>query len=190
MKPLPFTLNRLLSDPAYQQISGKLLKIFDDKSRIIVELKDKKVKSLFGPFPDVELSKLFEKAIVAFVREGEATRIFDAKQIPKERSAGGTASDGSTAEPKAKTASGPRVKWKKYAEGLMIGEAVKLSGMQRGFGLEEEFIREILVHLQIGDALAAKDIAYLDFRKVFHFLNSPGFKPFQNAHSPKSVKAK
>lgn len=84
MKSLSLTVDRLLSNPSFIQVRGKLLLASEDKMRIILELKTKKHVSLFGPFEDVDLAALVNKDVIAFTKEGEPTKVFNTLAIPKQ----------------------------------------------------------------------------------------------------------
>jgi hypothetical protein len=191
MKSLPIALDRMLANPSYERIEGKLIKVVPDNSRVILELKGKKFRTLMAPFGEATYIGLQDKAIVAFVKAGDTTQIFDAKLIPREHKAVAASPSGSLtkkrAAPKADTGYGPRAKWKKFAEGRMVGEPVKLTNMERGFGFEPDFVLSILTHLEIPVGSVTKSIAYADFRKVFHFICEPGFKAFQGGYFPTSA---
>ncbi len=195
MKSLPIALDRLLSNPSYQRIDGKLIKVADDRSRIIIEFKNKKLQTLMGPFADGHLPGLMEKNVIAFVKAGEVTQIFDSKLLPKDQKASSARAGGAdgparrASKPKAEATSTTPVKWKKYAEGRMIGEPVKFISMERGFGLEMEMIEQIIAHLGIVYAPVTRTLPYLEFRKFFHFICDPSFKAFKNGTLPKVAPA-
>lgn len=183
MKALPIQLDRLLSNPSFEQVRGKLLLVSDDRSRIIIEFKGKKVKTLFGPFPEVDWQALLNREVVAFVKPEEITQIYDLKTLPREakasvvKPAGPERTKSVTASP---SRNAPVVKWGKYAEARPVGEAVKLVSMERGFGLEAKFLDQIFRHLGLALDPETRALPYLDFRKVYKFLISPEYKTFQN----------
>ncbi len=184
MKSLPIALDKLLSNPSYERVDGKLMKAADDGTRIILELPGKKLRTLLGPFADTEWAPLVDKMIVAFVKEGEVTRAYDAKLLPRDRKGPATTSGATTAPKRATTARkaevahAPKVKWKKYAEGRMIGEPVKITNMERGFDLEADLIMRVVEHLGLSYLPVTKSISYMDFRKFFHYICEPAFKAF------------
>jgi hypothetical protein len=191
MKSLPIALDRLLANPSYERVEGKLLKVSEDGSRAILELKGKKLRTLMGPLADADWAAMVEKAVIAFLKAGEPTRVFEAKLIPRELKAraatpagAATAARRSTAAKKTESVSSVPVKWKKYAEARMIGEPVKLTNMEKGFELSLEMIHQIIEHIGIAYLPITKSVSYLDFRKFFHFVCEPGFRAFLNGNAP------
>ncbi|MFM2375645.1 MAG: hypothetical protein RLZZ165_742 [Bacteroidota bacterium] len=185
MKSLPIALDRLLLNPSYERIEGKLLKVAEDASRIILELKDKKLKTLLGPFPVTDWASLENRTVIAFLKAGEQTRVYDCKAIPKADRASSSAAPApkraslkSRSEPKDFS---PKAKWKKFAEGRMIGKPVKLTSMEKGFGLDIPLLESICRHLEIPVGQNTGVVAYLDFRRIFHFISSPEFKAFKGS---------
>lgn len=180
MKSLPIALDRMLANPSYERVEGKLLKVSDDKSRIILELKGKKLRTLLGPFSETDWGVLTDKLVIAFVKAGEEIRVFDAKQIPKDQQAAAKPGKATTKRAAPKGEHTPKVKWMKFAESRMVGEPLKLTLIERGFGLDMSLIMRTLLHLDIKPGEVTKVISYADFRKFFHFICDPAFKEFQN----------
>lgn len=183
MKSLPIALDRMLANPTYERVEGKLLKVSDDKMRIILELKGKKLRTLLGPFAETDWELLGNKLVVAFAKAGEATRVFDAKKLPREEraaAAGAKKAVTKRAAPKTERVHAPKVKWTKFAEGRMVGEPVKIGHIERGFDLDADLVLRTLQHLEITPGEVTNVISYADFRKFFHFICEPGFKDFQN----------
>ncbi|HEX2899289.1 MAG TPA: hypothetical protein VHS96_06185 [Bacteroidia bacterium] len=185
MKPVSLQIDRLLSNPSFEQVRGKLILVTDDRGKIIMELKSKTMKTIFGPFSDTDWASLEKKEVIAFVKAGEETKVFEAKLVPRERNSTAASSPRSSSPRAAKTDAprkGPLLKWTKFAEGRMVGEPVKLSSMQKGFDLPMEFIEAMLKHLEITSGQNTKVVAYLDFRKVYHFMVGPTYRAFENAY--------
>jgi hypothetical protein len=188
MKAVSLLLDRLLANPSIEQVRGKLTLVTDDRSKIILELKTKQIKTVFGPFGEMDLKALVKKEVIVFVRPGEESWVFDVKVLPREKNAAPRASSGSTRtsssrEPKADlTKKGPLVKWKKFAEARMIGEPVKLTSMVKGFDIELPFLEAMLKHIEVVSGQNTKVISYLDFRKVFLFMCSPQYRVFESEY--------
>jgi hypothetical protein len=183
MKAVSLLLDRLLANPSIEQVRGKLTLVTDDRSKIILELKSKQIKTVFGPFGDMDLKALVKKEVIVFVRPGEESWVFDVKHLPREKNAAPKSPSTRGAisrEPKADlTKKGPLVKWKKFAEARMIGEPVKLTSMVKGFDIELPFLEAMLKHIEVVSGQNTKVISYLDFRKVFLFMSSPEYRVFE-----------
>jgi len=183
MKAVSLLLDRLLANPSIEQVRGKLTLVTDDRSKIILELKSKQIKTVFGPFGDMDLKALVKKEVIVFVRPGEESWVFDVKHLPREKNAAPKSPStrgANSREPKADlTKKGPLVKWKKFAEARMIGEPVKLTSMVKGFDIELPFLEAMLKHIEVVSGQNTKVISYLDFRKVFLFMSSPEYRVFE-----------
>lgn len=186
MKAVSLVLDRLIANPSIEQVRGKLTLVTEDRSKIILELKSKQIKTVFGPFGDTDLNALVKKEVIVFVRPGEEAYVFDVKYMPREKNAAPKSPStraSSTREPKQDlTKKGPLVKWKKFAEARMIGEPVKLTSMVKGFDIEMPFLEAMLKHIEVVSGQNTKVISYLDFRKVFHFMSSPAYRVFEGEY--------
>ena len=175
------------SDRSVTQQQGTPSGAADDRNRVIIEMKDKKVRTLFGPFPELDWHLMLNREVVAFVKADHMTQIYDLKTLPRDAKASvvkpTVAKSGTGERTKSATASparnAPVVKWGKYAEARPVGEPVKLVSMERGFGLEAKFLHQIFQHLGLALDQETRTLPYLDFRKVYKFLISPEYKTFQ-----------